>query len=164
MLLILVDVDGLKQINDSLGHSQGDSALRRTAEVLRKTFRNSDVVARMGGDEFAVMAIEASCNSETAIRKRLNDQLTKIKSDSGPYRLSLSLGIARVDPRNSSIGSLMVRADCAMYAQKRGRPNGTMATAETVREKSCSEDAASRPRERRDFPRRRPPDGVSTSY
>jgi predicted signal transduction protein with EAL and GGDEF domain len=65
MLFILVDVDGLKQINDSLGHSQGDSALRRTAEVLRKTFRNSDVIARMGGDEFAVLAIEASCNSET---------------------------------------------------------------------------------------------------
>ena len=71
-----------------------------------------------------------------SIRKRLNDQLTKINSDSGPYKLSLSLGIARVDPRSSSsIGSLMVRADCAMYAQKRGRPNGTMATAETVREK-----------------------------
>jgi diguanylate cyclase (GGDEF)-like protein len=165
MLLILVDVDGLKQINDTLGHSQGDSALRRTAEVLRKTFRNSDVIARMGGDEFAVMAIEASGDSETAIRKRLNDQLTKINSDSGPYRLSLSLGIARVDPRNSSsIGSLMVKADCAMYAQKRGRSNGTMATAENVREKSCSEDAAANPQgERRGFPRRRSPDGVSTS-
>ena len=60
MVLFFIDVDGLKQINDSFGHSEGDNALIRTAEVLRMTFRESDVLARIGGDEFGALAIEAS--------------------------------------------------------------------------------------------------------
>src|SRR5206468_4904169 len=65
ILLFFMDIDGMKQINDSFGHGEGDQVLRRTAKALKMTFRDSDVIARLGGDEFAVLAIEASDNSES---------------------------------------------------------------------------------------------------
>jgi two-component system cell cycle response regulator len=71
MLLFVMDVDRLKQINDSFGHFEGDRALKRTAEVLEETFRDSDVLARLGGDGFAVPAVEASGHSEATIKTRL---------------------------------------------------------------------------------------------
>jgi diguanylate cyclase (GGDEF)-like protein len=122
MLLFVMDVDRLKQINDSFGHFEGDSALKRTANALEETFRDSDVVARLGGDEFAVLAIEASGHSETTIKTRLFECLKSISAEKHSYEISLSLGVARFDPRNrTSIEELMVKADRAMYEQKRGR-------------------------------------------
>ncbi len=122
MMLFVMDVDGLKQINDSFGHLEGDRALKSTAEVLEETFRDSDVVARLGGDEFAVLAIEASGHSETTIKTRLFECLKSINAEQSCYEISLSLGVARFDPRNrTSIGELMAKADQAMYEQKRRR-------------------------------------------
>jgi diguanylate cyclase (GGDEF)-like protein len=123
MLLFVMDVDRLKQINDSLGHFEGDRALKRTAEALEETFRDSDVVARLGGDEFSVLAIEASGYSEATIKDRLFECLRSKSAEQPGYEISLSLGVARFDPSNcSSIGELMVKADQAMYEQKRRRP------------------------------------------
>jgi diguanylate cyclase (GGDEF)-like protein len=122
MLLFVMDVDRLKQINDSFGHFEGDRALKRTADALEETFRDSDVVARLGGDEFAVLAIEASGHSEATIKTRLFECLKSIRAEQSRYEISLSLGVARFDPRNrTSIGELMVKADQAMYEQKRRR-------------------------------------------
>ena len=122
MLLFVMDVDGLKQINDSFGHSEGDRALKRTAGVLEETFRDSDVVARLGGDEFAVLAIEADGHSEATIKTRLFDSLKSISSERSGCIISLSLGVARFDPCGlASIGELMVKADQSMYEQKRRR-------------------------------------------
>ncbi len=122
MMLFVMDVDGLKQINDSFGHFEGDRALKSTAEVLKETFRDSDVVARLGGDEFAVLAIEASGHSEATIKARLFECLKSISAEQSCHELSLSLGVARFDPRNrTSIGELMAKADQAMYEQKRRR-------------------------------------------
>src|SRR2546422_984368 len=122
MLLFMMDVDGLKQINDSFGHLEGDRVLKRTAEVLEETFRDSDVIARQGGDEFAVLAIEAAGHSERTIQARLFDGLDSINAEQSHYEISLSLGFARFDPRNcTSIGKLMAKADQAMYEQKRRR-------------------------------------------
>jgi diguanylate cyclase (GGDEF)-like protein len=120
LLLFFVDVDGLKGINDSLGHSEGDRVLKRTAEGLEKTFRDSDVIARMGGDEFAVLAIEASGHSESTIKARLWEYVKSMNATESRYALSLSLGVARFDSsKRSSIVDLMVQADRAMYEQKR---------------------------------------------
>src|SRR5260370_74242 len=120
MLLFFIDVDGLKEINDSFGHPEGDRALRRTAEVLEGTFRDSGVLARLGGDEFAVLAIEAAGHSEATIKSRLFECLKSISADQSRYEISLSLGLARFDPcSRTSIGELMVKADQAMYQQKR---------------------------------------------
>jgi diguanylate cyclase (GGDEF)-like protein len=122
MLLFMMDLDRLKQINDSFGHFEGDRALKHAAHALEETFRHSDVVARLGGDEFAVLAIEATGHSEATIKTRLFECLKAINPDQSRYDLSLSLGVARFDPSTcTSIGELMVKADQAMYEQKRGR-------------------------------------------
>src|SRR5437899_11994936 len=98
MLLFVMDVDRLKQINDSFGHFEGDRALKRTAEVLEETLRDSDVLARLGGDEFAVLAVEASGHSGATIKTRLFECLKAISAKPSRYEISLSVGLARFDP------------------------------------------------------------------
>jgi diguanylate cyclase (GGDEF)-like protein len=133
MLLFLMDVDRLKRINDSFGHSEGDRVLKRTADALEETFRDSDVVARLGGDEFAVLAIEASGHSEAIIKTRLFECLKSISVEQPRYEISLSLGVARFDPSNrTSIGELVVKADQAMYEQKRRRSRVLLETETTI--------------------------------
>ena len=122
ILLFFMDIDGMKQINDSFGHGEGDLALKRMAKALKMTFRDSDVIARLGGDEFAVLAIEASDNSEAAIRARLAEDLKSVSAGESRYAINLSLGAVRINIcSNASIGEWMVRADQAMYEQKRRR-------------------------------------------
>src|SRR5258708_2948377 len=129
MLLFFIDVDDLKQINDSHGHSEGDQALRRTAQALEMTFRDSDVIARIAGDEFAVLAIEAADQSETTIRTRLCEDLKSISTEESRYSISLSMGVARFNGReNRRIGELMAHADKAMYEQKRRRSKSPFET------------------------------------
>ncbi len=129
MLLFVMDVDRLKQINDSFGHFEGDRALKYTADVLEETFRDSDVVARLGGDEFAVLAIEATDHSEDTIKTRLFESLKSISAEQSRHEISLSLGVARFDPGSrTSIGELMMKADQAMYEQKRRRSRPLLET------------------------------------
>ncbi len=124
ILLVFIDVDGLKQLNDTFGHAEGDRTLMRAGGVLEKTFRESDVVARFGGDEFAVLAIEASRHNQETIAARLRENLRQMNDeDSGPA-ISLSWGVARFDPQSkTSIGQLMAQADQAMYDDKRCQSN-----------------------------------------
>ncbi|HET6931013.1 MAG TPA: GGDEF domain-containing protein [Candidatus Acidoferrum sp.] len=122
ILLFFMDIDGMKQINDTFGHGEGDLVLKRMAKALNMTFRDSDVIARLGGDEFAVLAIEASDNSESAIRARLSEDLKSVSAGETRYAINLSLGAVRINIcSNASIGEWMVRADQAMYEQKRRR-------------------------------------------
>jgi diguanylate cyclase (GGDEF)-like protein len=122
IMLFFLDIDGMKEINDSFGHGEGDLALKRVAKALKMSFRDSDVIARLGGDEFAVLAIEASDNTEAAIRARLADDLKTVSSGETRFALNLSLGAVRINIcSNASIGEWMVRADQAMYEQKRRR-------------------------------------------
>ena len=122
LLLFFIDLDGLKEINDLFGHTEGDAALRWTAEALDSTFRDSDLVARFGGDEFAALAIEASGQSEASIRERLTEYLNAVSRKNTHYNFSVSLGTARFDPWNPvSIRELIAEADRAMYEQKRRR-------------------------------------------
>jgi two-component system cell cycle response regulator len=122
VLLFFCDFDNLKQINDSYGHGEGDRALVRTANALAKVFRNSDILARLGGDEFAVLALEASSQYQQIILNRLKKSLEKSQASETRYKLSLSIGVARFDPRCPvSLEELMVQADQAMYEQKERR-------------------------------------------
>lgn len=122
LLLFFADVDNLKEINDSYGHGEGDLALIRVADALEQTFRNSDVIARLGGDEFAVLALEASCENREVILRRLEKTLKGSNGDESRYELSLSVGVARFDPRHPvSLGELIATADEAMYEEKKNR-------------------------------------------
>ena len=81
MLLLFCDVDNLKQINDSYGHREGDLALVRTADALEEAFRDSDILARLAGDEFAVLVLEASNQDEAVILRRLEKTLKKSNAE-----------------------------------------------------------------------------------
>lgn len=119
LLLFFMDLDGLKRINDSFGHAEGDRALRIAASALRETFRDSDVLARFGGDEFAALAVEASDWSEKTIRNRLYRHIRALPAESG-QQIFLSLGAARFDSRtDASLQELLETADHAMYDAKR---------------------------------------------
>jgi diguanylate cyclase (GGDEF)-like protein len=120
LLLFFADVDNLKEINDSFGHQEGDFALVRTANALEQTFRDSDILARLGGDEFAILALEASSESQEVILRRLDENIQESNREEPRYRLSLSVGAARLDPKRfTSLGDLMDQADLAMYQEKR---------------------------------------------
>jgi len=119
LLLFFADVDHLKKINDTFGHREGDLALVRAADAVERTFRDSDILARIGGDEFAVLALEASSRDRDTILRRLDSHLQKASAEEPRYKLSLSVGAARFDPRESvSIENLLGKADQAMYEQK----------------------------------------------
>ena len=123
MLLLFADLDGMKRINDTLGHHEGDLALVDTAHALKETFRGADIIARIGGDEFAVIAIETGKDTNEILAARLRDNLNARNAKGGRrYTLSISLGMARYDPDcPCSIDDLMARADISMYEQKQGK-------------------------------------------
>ncbi len=119
-LLLYVDMDDLKWINDHCGHNEGDQALMGLGSILKKTFRESDVIARIGGDEFAVL-LESTDESDamliTRLYENIRDYNAKVSRD---YKLSISVGVAQFDPEYPiSIDKLLVKADALMYAQKR---------------------------------------------
>lgn len=117
--LFFVDLNGLKQINDNLGHAVGDRALRDTADILRRTFREADLIARLGGDEFVVLAHVQSDTS--VIRERLREHLAELNAQHDrPYTLDVSIGTTLVNAASSeSIEELIAQADADMYEEKR---------------------------------------------
>ncbi len=125
-LIFFVDLDSMKQINDALGHQEGDNALIEVASVLKETFRKSDIIGRLGGDEFAVLAIDATHETENVLIKRLQGALEAINQlKPRKYTLSLSTGVARYDPDSpSSLDDLIARADGLMYETKRTKQRG----------------------------------------
>lgn len=120
-LIVFADLDGLKQINDAHGHHEGDAALIKTADILRMTFRTSDILARIGGDEFAVIATQADKDSPQVLTQRLHDNLQEHNAQAETrYPLSLSAGVLYFEPSTTlSIQALMEQADAALYEDKR---------------------------------------------
>jgi len=120
LLLIYTDMDNLKWINDTLGHKEGDRALKEMAEIMSNTFRASDLVARMGGDEFAVLGLEEAEADFSKIRMRLQEKTSLSGKDSArPFRLSFSMGFVQYDPEKpEGIDDLLARADKLMYVEK----------------------------------------------
>jgi two-component system, cell cycle response regulator len=120
-LLIYADMDGLKRINDTLGHAEGSRAIAEMAEVLRRTFRDSDIISRLGGDEFTVLGVSSSPGDADRVTARLQEVLRERNGRRDrEYELSLSFGIVCIDPRkNITTDELIAAADQSMYEQKR---------------------------------------------
>ncbi|VBB06651.1 nucleotide cyclase [Lucifera butyrica] len=117
LVLCYTDVDNMKQINDQFGHHVGDQVLIRAAETLKEIFRSSDIVARIGGDEFVALALDTDTSFPQRIAERLKEKET-IQSER--YSLSLSVGFAVYDPEKPcTIEELLIRADRDMYEMKR---------------------------------------------
>jgi diguanylate cyclase (GGDEF)-like protein len=121
VLLFFVDVDGLKFVNDNYGHNAGDELLTGVAAILRHTFRESDLIARIGGDEFAVLTMETAPNSSIRLLDRLESNIrANNKISTWPFSMSLSVGVSRYNLRTSdTVGSLLERADKDMYNRKK---------------------------------------------
>ena len=119
-LLVSFDLNGFKSVNDVYGHAEGDAALRRFADVLRRAFRDSDIIARFGGDEFSVLALDCGEFREQIV-ERVETALARANAAAGrPYDISVSLGTSRFDPFSpTTLDTLMAEADANLYESKR---------------------------------------------
>jgi diguanylate cyclase (GGDEF)-like protein/PAS domain S-box-containing protein len=126
-VILYADLDGLKKINDSLGHHAGDAAIIQTAEILKDTFRTSDIVARLGGDEFVVLAAIDKDESAESLIERLQVRFELYNEQSNaPYKLSISVGVVHFDVDEDSIEEVTARADRNMYEDKRRKQTGPL--------------------------------------
>jgi len=126
--LIYLDMDNLKKINDSSGHKTGDRALAEVATVLKHCFREADIIGRLGGDEFSVLAMETTRMNIDILTQRLQDRLELFNTNSAAeagFSLSVSMGLSTRGPEGlEAIEELLSRADALMYAQKRAKKSG----------------------------------------
>jgi diguanylate cyclase (GGDEF)-like protein len=120
---IYAGLDGMKQINDTLGHATGDQALVATARLLKGAFPASDLIARLGGDEFVVLALESQDHSTNMLLARLQEHLQANNMRAKqPYSLLISFGLAHSEPEDPrSIEALLEQADQAMLRAKAGQ-------------------------------------------
>jgi len=120
LALLLADLDRFKEINDTLGHLNGDLVLKQVAEHLQQVVRSSDTVARLGGDEFAILLPTAEVDDATKICRKLIARLEQtIELEGHSFEIGASIGIAMYPEHGSDVTTLMQRADVAMYAAKR---------------------------------------------
>jgi diguanylate cyclase (GGDEF)-like protein len=121
IVMLFIDLDRFKEINDTYGHAEGDRALQETAAVLKRSLRESDIKARIGGDEFVGLALNASEAGAQALRVRLETALTDINVQRNlPYTLTCSVGLFRCQPEPSvTMEELLKRADELMYEEKK---------------------------------------------
>ncbi len=123
LFVLFADLDGMKHINDTHGHEVGDLAIVDTAGMLRLSFRNSDIIARMGGDEFAVLGALNPDAGPGELQCRLEENVESFNAlGSRNYQLSISAGVEVYDPeKKESLDEVLKRADSTMYENKRAR-------------------------------------------
>jgi diguanylate cyclase (GGDEF)-like protein len=119
--LVLLDVDHFKQVNDSYGHAFGDQVLRRLAEHCQRESRRSDLVVRLGGEEFAILLVETPIAEARNIAERL--RLAQASDALEGRKVTISLGISELLPEDQGIEDLLQRADAAMYRAKEAGRN-----------------------------------------
>ncbi len=123
MMMLFIDLDAFKSINDTYGHNIGDAALRLTAEALRAATRQSDIVARLGGDEFLVAGVASGAEEMEVIARRVHDAISSrsVSNDGRGIAIDNSIGIASIQPGDTA-DSMIRNADEALYrAKRRGR-------------------------------------------
>jgi diguanylate cyclase (GGDEF)-like protein len=118
--VIMIDLDGLKTINDNFGHREGDTSLREVAEVIKYATRASDVAARWGGDEFVVITPETDNTSACRIGERIRAEIEKrtLQLDGREATISVSVGVASYPVNASDVTELLHKADEAVYDAK----------------------------------------------
>lgn len=125
-VLLFVDMDGMKHINDTLGHQAGDQALMAVARILRESFRGTDVIARLGGDEFVVLALQSEAIGTETMQACLRANVEKENARSrSSFTIELSVGAIICGPKKPvALAEILVMADEEMYRQKRSKKHG----------------------------------------
>ncbi len=120
-LLLFLDLDELKVVNDTFGHAEGNRAIVEAADLLRGCFRQSDVLARFGGDEFAAFALSSEGTDDATVRARITAALARVNArPDRAYPLGFSMGVLACPPgEDGSVEALLERADALMYREKR---------------------------------------------
>ena len=126
--VLMLDMDGLKKINDSLGHFTGDEALRRVARLVRSCLRGEDLVARLGGDEFAVLLPNTRQRERDRIIARMNRMLSHSNRQNPGLPLAISIGAATAQP-GESLRKALEEADQRLYEEKRRKKEATVEAA-----------------------------------
>ena len=123
--LLLIDIDGFKFINDTYGHPLGDEVLRTTAQLLKQQVRRNDYIARLAGDEFAMVLKNTDIENATRIAQKLHDSIseTRIPLPVGHMQLQSSMGVAEAPTHGNNAQDLVSAADVALYHSKRGGRN-----------------------------------------
>lgn len=123
LLMLFIDLDGLKAINDAHGHTEGSRCIVAASAVLERTFRDTDLIARFGGDEFAVLLLETADQTMELVMERLQANLTRHNTQMRRgYDLAMSVGFSRFDPKDPRpVEELLREADQNMYTEKRKR-------------------------------------------
>ncbi|MEO8839633.1 MAG: GGDEF domain-containing protein [Herbaspirillum sp.] len=111
--VLVLDLDNLKQINDTSGHMAGDDVIVRTTQALRQAVRSHDIVARLGGDEFGILAVECPLEAATALHQRIEAALAAV-------HIVASIGLSMRDPA-TGLKAAWENADQLMYQEKRTR-------------------------------------------
>lgn len=126
LLVFYFDMDNLKKVNDNYSHEEGDKAIKATASLLKRTFRNHDIIGRLGGDEFVAVIEETVPGLSKIMEKRLRDLTNTYNTHSGyPYKIEMSLGTATLKSNSEeSIETVIREADHAMFSNKRERKKG----------------------------------------
>lgn len=123
--LIYTDMDGLKNINDTFGHEEGSEAIKQVANILQQTFRASDIIARIGGDEFVILESHSSFGGFGQGVTRLEENIAQFNESADfPFELSLSTGVTQITVEEDfSIQKFLAQADVMMYEKKRDKSN-----------------------------------------
>jgi len=117
LVLIFIDLDNFKYVNDYFGHNEGDKVLKAIAKIFQKTFRNYDIIVRYGGDEFIVL-IEDKKYDKESINIILKQFVKRVEEDLAKFKLSASFGCAVAPYETKNIDKLIELADERMYLQK----------------------------------------------
>ena len=119
-MVIFGDMDNLKIINDTFGHDEGDRAIIETANILKKVFRSNDIVARIGGDEFAIVSPGLDSYSFKKIKEKIKNEFELWnENQDNQYKLSISLGFATFNTESFALSALLLEADKKQYKEKR---------------------------------------------
>ena len=118
LVLIFIDVDNFKYVNDTFGHEEGDRVLKEVSEVFQELFRKYDVVARYGGDEFVIF-LEEKLYEEEALTDILEQMVERIETRLSQFKISASYGCAAAPNEADDLEALIELADERMYAHKR---------------------------------------------
>jgi len=130
---LMLDIDYFKSVNDSYGHDAGDDVLREFALRMRKSIRGLDLACRYGGEEFVVVMPETDMSVAAAVAERLRRRIASepfsIQQGSGSIEVTISIGLATLDTADDNAGSILKRADQALYRAKRDGRNRVVADA-----------------------------------